>query len=185
MHAPTELLVTVSFGLLLAYALLAGVDGIYIHLYRLRLHTRPESRLEHWLHTGRAILFPMTIAALYMVDSAGWLLWSGVALVLADLAVGARDLWCEPESRAGLGGLTALESTLHGILVALQTSSATLLLAAKSANAWTVAAPPVAEESYGLFADLVVLAVLPGAVAVALLHLWLAFVGVGQREATA
>ena len=185
MQVPSELLVTVSFALLLAYAVLAGVDGLYIHLYRLRLHARPESRREHWLHTGRAILFPMTLASLYAVDAAGWLLWSGFAIVIADLVVGARDLWCEAESRESLGGLTALESTLHGVLVMLQTSSTTLLLAVKPASAWLLAAPPVMAESYGPFADLVVLAVLPGAVAVAFLHLWLALAASGSRREAA
>ena len=36
--------------LLAVFAALAAVDGLYIHLWRLRLHARPETRREHWLH---------------------------------------------------------------------------------------------------------------------------------------
>jgi hypothetical protein len=42
-----------SNAFLLGFAALSFVDGTYIHLIRLRLHARPDSWLEHLLHTGR------------------------------------------------------------------------------------------------------------------------------------
>jgi hypothetical protein len=55
--------------LLLPFAALAFVDGIWIHLVRLRLHARPQCRREHALHTARAVLFPavlVLVAALHV-----------------------------------------------------------------------------------------------------------------------
>ena len=36
------------------HALVAMIDGAYFHLYKYKLHTRPESLLEHVTHTLRA-----------------------------------------------------------------------------------------------------------------------------------
>ena len=47
--------------LLIAFYALSLVDGLYFHLYAFRLHARPETRREHWAHTGRALLFIPTL----------------------------------------------------------------------------------------------------------------------------
>ncbi|MBP8196847.1 MAG: hypothetical protein KAY55_06715, partial [Deltaproteobacteria bacterium] len=49
-------LVCAVFSLLL-FTTIAGVDGLYFHLYRYRLYARPASLYEHKLHTVNAVLF--------------------------------------------------------------------------------------------------------------------------------
>lgn len=42
---------------LVVYAVLAGYDGVNLHLVRYRLWERPDSRGEHLLHTARSVAF--------------------------------------------------------------------------------------------------------------------------------
>ncbi len=153
---------TASYVLLLAFALLAPLDGLYLHLWRDGLHARAESRLEHSLHTARAVAFPAILVLLYQGRSSGWPLLVGVALAGADVAIQAVDMWVERTSRAGIGGLSSFESSLHGLLITLGSASLALLLGARPAAAWGFDAPATLGPSHGAFADRVVALLLPG-----------------------
>ena len=63
---------------------LAAVDGLYIHLWRLRLHARPETRREHWLHTARALLFPPVLLGLFALPTGGVCLWTAITAAVLD-----------------------------------------------------------------------------------------------------
>jgi hypothetical protein len=97
--------------LLVAFFAVAAVDGLYFHLWRFRLYARAESRLEHVLHTVRAVLSPPIIWALYVAEPAPLVLAG--ALVAVDLLVTLVDVWIEPQSRHGLGGLPRAEYLAH------------------------------------------------------------------------
>jgi hypothetical protein len=71
------------------------VDGLYLHLWRYRLHARPESRKEHWLHTFRSLLFPGILATLFLVPPYGVVLWLGLALLAVDQVVEILDVSSE------------------------------------------------------------------------------------------
>jgi hypothetical protein len=159
--------------LLLAFAALAPIDGLYLHLWRYRLHSRAESRREHGLHTARAVLFPTILVLLYAGSSSGWPLLLGTALALIDVAVQAADMWMEPGSRARLGGLSPFESMLHGVLTTLASASLALMLGSKPKGAFSLEAPATLGASHGPFADQVVELLLPGAALIAGLHLYL------------
>lgn len=154
-------MVSASFALLLLFAALAPVDGLYLHLWKYRLHERPESRREHALYTLRAALFPAILVLVYAGSSSSWLLILGASLVVVDLAAQAADMWVEPASRAGLGGIS------------LGSASLALMLGSRPASAWDITATPTLGASHGPFADRVVELLLPGAVMIALLHLYL------------
>jgi hypothetical protein len=165
--------VSASFVLLLTFAALAPLDGLYLHLWRYRLHARAESRREHALHTARALLFPVILVLLYGGSSSGWPLLLGAVLVAADVAIQAADMWVEPASRAGLGGLSSFESVLHGVLITIGSASLALMLGSRPVSAWSLAAAPTLGPSHGPFAEQVVGMLLPGAVLIAGLHLYL------------
>jgi hypothetical protein len=163
--------------LLLPLAALAVGDGLYLHLWRLRLHERPECRREHLLHTVRALLFPPALVLVYGYESAGAALWLGGALVAGDTALEAWDTFEEPASRRALGGLAAREALLHVALVTLRAVSLALALASRPADAWSAGASPWLLDVAPWQALVVWHGVLPGAVAVALLHAALAWRG--------
>jgi hypothetical protein len=159
--------------LLAVFALLSLIDGVYLHLVKYRLHSRPESWREHVFHTIRAILFLPIVLALMAVPSAGLLLWTGVLFVLVDQAVELLDMMSEKDSRAGIGGLSSFEYVLHVVLTTVRASAIVLSLAMRPAEAWLLDAPNVM-GAHGAWLTLLVRQLVPGAVVVALVHLWLA-----------
>lgn len=174
MHLSPEALAHAATVLLLIFATLAPIDGVYIHLVRLKLHTRPESWYEHVWHTLRAVLFVPATYALFGVVSGGALLWTGIALAVIDQAVEIVDMASEKESRASVGGLNSFEYILHGILTLLRSAAIALSLAARPASAFSLSAPNVVaqlDEPYGWL----VRQLYPGAMLLAIVHLWLAY----------
>jgi hypothetical protein len=160
--------------LLVPLAVLAVIDGLWIHLWRLRLHARPECAREHRLHTARALLFPALLVLIYGRESTGGLLVLAALLAGVDTVLEAWDTFEEPRSRAHLGGLSRAEALLHVILVSLRGASLVLALAAKPAAAWSLTASAPTPPIPGWQAQLVFQGLLPGAVAVAALHVVLA-----------
>ena len=160
---------TISAILLVIFALLAAIDGIYIHLWKYRLHTRRASRFEHLTHTARAVLFIPIVWSLYGHASTGALLWFGVAMVVLDLGVELGDMLTERDSRATLGGLSSFEYMLHVALTAIRMSSITLILASRPVAAWSLGASALPDNA---FASQIASLILPGAILIAGLHVW-------------
>jgi hypothetical protein len=173
MHVSSETLAIAASISLLVFVLLSAVDGIYIHLIRLRLHARPESWREHVWHTGRAILFPPILAGIFSAMTGGLLLWAGVVFVLLDQVCELLDVFSESKSRAGIGGLGSFEYALHGTLTTARAAGIALSLAARPAAAWALSAPLVISELPGAW-GIVVRQLIPGAVIAAGIHAWLA-----------
>lgn len=132
-------------------AAIAFVDGIVVHLVRERLHRRPETRLEHAIHTGRAVVFP-PILLLFFGGAAPAL---GVAFLAVDQVLELADMAIERRSRAYSGGLRSSEYLLHGTALTLRGAAIAFSLAAGAPSAAVVG-----------FVELL----LPGAVLGAILH---------------
>jgi hypothetical protein len=167
-------LVTASTILLVVFVLLSLVDGLYIHLWRLRLFARPESYREHLWHTARAILFAPAVLLLFAAPTAGLALWAGIALFALDEVVEMLDVLAERASRASLGGLSSAEYAVHVVLVTLRAAAVALALASRPAAAWSLDAAYVIGAHPQLIATLVHQLV-PGAITAAGLHVWLAW----------
>lgn len=164
---------SLGVALLVVFVLLAAVDGVYLHLWRFRLHEREGSKREHRLHTARAVLFPITVVLVFTGEVQGFALWAGVVLVLVDSGFAALDVWEEASSRGFQGGLPRAEFRLHVVLTVLHVAATAAVLASRPAEAWAFDAPLVAPSVHWTAAWLN-RAVLPGAVGIAMLHLWLA-----------
>ena len=180
MHANAHILAMDKPGLLIAaavvlqlFATLSMIDGLYLHLWRLRLHARPASYREHLWHTARAVLFAPTAAIVFLVPSAGPLLWLGVGLALLDQVAGVCDALAERDARAELGGLGRGEYALHVVLVAVHATALALALAARAPAAWSPSAPLTLGEWPPVGA--LVGGVIAGGAAVAALHVALAW----------
>lgn len=151
---------------------LGAVDGIYLHLWRYRLHARSASRYEHRIHTIAAVLFAATLPAVFLWETGGALLWTGVGLIVADLGVSIVDMTSERDSRAELGGLSTGEYVLHMLIMSFRGAALALMLAGRPAAAWASDAPWIVGSLPG-FAATVAWQALPGAVVMAALHVWL------------
>jgi hypothetical protein len=156
------------------FALLSSVDGLYVHLWRLGLHRRPDSYCEHLWHTARAVLFAPIVVILFAMPSAGALLWLGAFLAFADQVVGVFDVLSETESRRSLGGLGRGEYALHVVLVAVHAAATALVLAARPAEAWSLSAPSTLGD-WPAMASMLVTGSIVGGIVVAALHLALAW----------
>jgi hypothetical protein len=165
-------LYTASAVALAVFLALGAVDGIYLHLWRYRLHARAASRYEHRLHTVAAVLFAGTLPALHLWETGGLLLWTGIALVVADLGASIADMFSERDSRADLGGLSTGEYVLHMLVMSARGAALALALGARPAEAWSLASPWILGPMPGLAAT-VAWQALPGAVVMAGLHVWL------------
>lgn len=165
-----EHLITASFVFLNLFMVLGAVDLFYFHIWKYRLHTRPESRYEHKLHMAFAFLMVPLALLLYYQNFGGWALWAGVFLMVAALSTELLDVFSENDSRASIGGLSTSEYALHVVLTILKVASFSLLFASKPVSAWDLSSPLVL-GSYGWMGEMIALKVAIGSGLVGILHL--------------
>lgn len=152
---------------------MAIIDGLYLHLWKYRLHTRKDSLYEHKLHTLRAILFPIVLYLLFAKNFGGIFLWIGILFGVTDLIIGAKDVFAEKDSRKELGGLSSFEYFLHVCANSIHVTFLTLLVIAKPLHAWSLSSPTILPAPYPSMMWSAFLILLPGAVLGVLLHVWL------------
>ncbi len=166
-------LMLLSTVLISAFAVLAAIDGLYFHLWKYRLHTWSDTRWEHQLHTARAVLFPGVVLLLYAENTGGLALWTAVALIATDIGIQLVDMLIERDARARWGGLSSNEYAVHVVLTGLHAAAIALALASKPLSAWALSAPLVLAGEQCSLATTAANIILPGAMAIAVLHLWL------------
>lgn len=165
-----EHLVTASFVFLNLFMVLGAVDLFYFHIWKYKLHTRPESRYEHKLHMTFAFLMVPLALLLYYQNFGGIALWAGAFFVAAALSTELFDVFSENDSRASIGGLSTREYALHVVLTILKVTSFALLFASKPAEAWALSSPMVL-GTYGWMGEMIALKVAIGSGLVGILHL--------------
>jgi len=156
--------------LLVLFSVVASTDSLYFHTYKYRLHTRPQSRYEHFLHTANICLFVPQVYLMFCVRPAGMWLWLSAFLVAATFGIELADVLCENDSRKDLGGLVPAEYAMHFSMSALRSGYVFAYFAGVS---WAQFIAGSRLESVSLFSQVVGWTmVLPG-FAVAAMHLWL------------
>lgn len=165
-----EHLVTASFVFLNIFMVLGAVDLFYFHIWKYKLHARPESRYEHKLHMAFAFLMVPLAVLLYYQNFGGIALWAGAFFVAAALGTELMDVFSENDSRASIGGLSTQEYALHVVLTILKVASFALLFAAKPVEAWSLSSPLVL-GTYGWMGEMIALKVAVGSGLVGILHL--------------
>lgn len=148
------------------YAMIAAIDGLWLHLWRYRLHVHAPA--EHAVHTLRSLLFPVIVLLLLMGWATGPWLWCGAAIAAADLLLVARDAAMETRSRDFQRGLPAGEAALHTLLQALHAVVLTCAVAARPWSAWTTTS--TIESAPSALAQTIFLVVLSGSIVVAIIH---------------
>ncbi len=166
----------ISTLLLLAFALLATWDGLYLHLLKYQLFNHPESQHEHLAHTLRALLFPAILYFFFLRQDCLACFWVGLGFVLLDLLVSLADAWMEKGSRAWMGGLPRWEYIIHLLVNGFHFATIALLLTLKlqtSATGIRVITDFSSVSTFGAF-EWLATNLLPGAVAIGILHALLA-----------
>jgi hypothetical protein len=143
---------TAVIACLVVFAGLSFVDGIVVHLWRERLHRRADSRVEHALHTARAVAFPPILVLFF----GGVAPIAGLVLLAVDQVLEIADMAVERRSRAYSGGLRSSEYILHGALITLRGAGVAFALVAGAPSADVLT-----------LVDLL----LPGTILAAILHL--------------
>lgn len=157
---------------LILFSILSLIDGVYLHLIIYKLPEKSESRFEHLTHTLRAILFlPITLTVFYWNFSGFWLLCS-IGLIALDLIVEAIDVLSERKSRAMIGGLSSGEYLLHVALTTTRVAAISFFLASKPIEAWSSS---LSLPDYPALVRIIVINLIPGAVAIAFFHIVLIF----------
>jgi hypothetical protein len=174
-----EHLVILGFVFLNLFMILGAVDLFYYHIWKYRLHTRPESRYEHKLHMLFAFIMVPVAFLLFYADFGGYALWAGVIAVVSALGVEVMDVFSENDSRASIGGLTTGEYSLHVVLTILKVAAFTFIFASKPAAAWSTDSP-LFLGTYGSMGELIAMKVMAGSFLVGILHLALLHPRVGS-----
>jgi hypothetical protein len=165
-----EHLVVLGFVFLNLFMIVGAVDLFYFHIWKYKLHTRPESRYEHKLHMAFSFLLAPLAFFLYYKDFGGYALWAAVFFVVAALITEMMDVFSEGDSRAALGGLTTSEYSLHVAATILKVASFAFMFAAKPAAAWSLESPAL-RGSYGFMGEMIAIKVMAGGFLIGLLHL--------------
>jgi len=137
--ANVNLLVASLIAMIAAFAV-GGVDGLFFHLQRFRLFAHAESRFEHGLHTGRALLAIPAVVFLYLFEPVGIALYAALAAALADQVLMVIDLVVERRSRLRFGGLPHAEYIVHITANSLHAVAFALAFASVPASGWSLTA---------------------------------------------
>ncbi|MBW0177099.1 hypothetical protein [Sediminibacterium sp.] len=162
--------------LLLAFALLAIIDGFYLHIFKYQLFNNKESKFEHLVHTIRAILFPMIVYFLFISQNCLTSFYLGVLFVITDIIVLGIDAFVEKDSRSFMGGLPRWEYILHLFVNGFHFSSIAVFFALKltyTENGIEIVQDLSNLKNYELF-HFVAVNLLPGAIIIALVHIFTA-----------
>ena len=163
----------ISTLLLTAFAILALIDGFYLHLIKYQLFNHAESQFEHLTHTIRAFFFPLIVYFLFLPQNCLPCFCIGISFVLLDILVLGIDAWVEKDSRTFMGGLPRWEYILHLFVNGFHFASIAVFLAIKMtfvANDLVIVQDLSGEKNYAIF-QMVVKNLIPGAVILAVLHI--------------
>ena len=134
-----------ALGILLVAAPVGAVDVVYFHLWKFRLFSRPQSRMEEVTHIARGIAVPAIFVFLLLGSPTGTFFFIVGALFLFDLLNSLIDTMIEPASRAPIG-VPPNELALHFIGASLMAAAFAVFLiggwADRSGPAAVVPWPP-------------------------------------------
>jgi len=105
-----------SFYLLLIIAHLGVFDVLYFHIYKCKLHLRPECRREVFWHIWRHLIYGLQFVWVANFRFHGLALALLAALYFCDVFIAWADVLEENRSRAPQGGLPRGEYFMHIVL---------------------------------------------------------------------
>lgn len=170
-----EAAIIITSILLILFSILALYDGFYLHIFKYKLHNHSQSKTEHYVHTIRAVFFPLILYFLFLKQDSTISFVIGLTIVILDILVMAIDAFIEKDSREFMGGLPRWEYMLHLFVNGFHFASIAVFLSIKlryENNQIAILSPIDQYQNYEIF-HAVVINLLPGAILIALLHLLL------------
>ena len=167
-----EMAFIISTILLVLYSALALFDGVFLHLYKYRLHEQKESKFEHLTHTIRALLFSGILYTLFIGIENNKLFFIVIVLVFLDIITLIIDAYTEKDSREFMGGLPRWEYILHLLINGFHFAGIAVFLVIKinlTKEGMILQNSFQEFESYNLF-KIIALNLLPGSILIGLLH---------------
>lgn len=158
--------------LLVAFSVLALLDGIYLHLIRFKLYRLPEAKFEHFTHSIRAILFPAILYFLMLQQHKPVYYYIGCIAVAIDLLVLGIDAYVEKDSRKAMGGLPRWEYIIHLFVNGFHFAALAVFFSLKLSYSIELGLQLEnlrALNDFATFSQLLVL-LLPGAIGIAVAH---------------
>ncbi len=163
----------ISTILISVFAILAIIDGFYLHIFKYQLFNHKESKFEHLTHTIRAILFPLIVYFLFIIQNSLISFYLGILFVALDIIVLGIDAFVEKDSRSFMGGLPRWEYILHLFVNGFHFASIAVFLSFKLT---------ITESGIEIIQDLsylknfelfkfVAVNLIPGAVILAIIHI--------------
>ncbi len=159
--------------LVVLFAILAFIDGVFLHLYKYRLYAHSESKFEHLTHTIRAFLFLGIVYFLYYKIEYNSFFYFGLLLVAIDIIVLTVDAYVEKDSRTFMGGLPRWEYILHLFVNGFHFAGIAVILIIKirlTENGIMFNSSFQNAASFDIF-RIISLNLMPGAFVIALLHI--------------
>jgi hypothetical protein len=172
-----EIALLITSLLLIAFGLLAVIDGFYLHIFKYQLHNHSASKTEHLTHTVRAILFPSIVYFLFLKQNSEMGFFIGLSLVIIDVIVLAIDAYTEKDSRAFMGGLPRWEYILHLFVNGFHFSSIAVFLAVKLnlSDEGINIVPDLSQFKNFEILEFITTNLIPGAILLAFIHIIIAF----------
>lgn len=173
-----EIAVITMIILLALFAILGLYDGFYLHIFKYRLYDHRESKYEHITHTIRGVLFPCILYCCYLATGEVWFI-VGLILLAMDVIVTVVDAYMEGDSRKFMGGLPRGEYIIHLLVNGFHFAAIAVFIVMKveiTESGFILNNTITTTASYPTFVW-VVKNLIPGAIAMALLHIIVAIPG--------
>lgn len=167
-----ETAIIISSLFLVLFAILAFYDGFYLHIFKYQLHNREESKTEHITHTLRAVFFPAILYFLFLEPDNHTSFVIGLTIVILDILVLGYDAFIEKDSRQFMGGLPRWEYIVHLFVNGFHFASIAVYLSIRLTFQNGEIMISNTNQSPGFF-NLLIVNLLPGAIAMAILHVLL------------
>ncbi len=163
--------------LLISFGALAVFDGFYLHIIKYKLYNYSESKFEHLTHTLRSVLFPLIVYFLFITQNCLTSFYLGLLFVIIDLIILGLDAYIEKDSRTFMGGLPRWEYILHLFVNGFHFASIAVFFSLKldlTESGIEIVYDLSAFKYFSLF-HLIAINLLPGAIILALLHVFTMF----------
>ena len=93
--------------------MVGAFDGVYYHYYKFRLHLYEKTKIEHFIHGTRGLVFAPIALIFFVFNVSGLIYLFGFGLLILDTALEIIDIREEKTAREIFGGTPFGETLAH------------------------------------------------------------------------
>ena len=113
------------------FCVIGAFDGLYFHTIKHKLHLYEETKMEHYIHGLRGILFFPIALIFFVFDASGVIYVLGFLFLVLDVVLEIFDLRVEDRARKVFGGTTCGESLSHIFATGFRILALALVMASR------------------------------------------------------